>query len=107
LVHFVHYTDASQVVAGILVTILGYYTPFCIISTVLMSIGAGLLTTLEVTTGMPKWIGYQLLFGAGVGFGMQQSIIAVQAVLELKDVATGTAVVREIATLLPFTELIR
>ena len=56
---------------------------------------------------MPKWIGYQLLFGAGVGFGMQQSIIAVQAVLELKDVATGTAVVREIATLLPFTELIR
>ena len=58
-----------------------------------MAIGAGLLSTFEPGTGHSKWIGYQVIFGMGVGLGMQQPMIAVQTVLELKDVPTGTAVV--------------
>ncbi|KAI9881785.1 MAG: hypothetical protein M1823_006504, partial [Watsoniomyces obsoletus] len=54
-------------------------------------IGAGLLTTLEVNTGSPKWIGYQIIYGFGVGLGMQNALITVQAVLPLRDVPTGTA----------------
>lgn len=85
--------------AGILVTVLGYYTPFMIASSVFMAIGAGLLATLETDSNSPKWIGYQFLFGAGVGFGMQQPLIAVQTVLDAKDVPIGTAIMMFCQTL--------
>ncbi|KAF1920050.1 major facilitator superfamily domain-containing protein [Ampelomyces quisqualis] len=77
--------------AGVLVTVIGYYTPFMLASSVLMAIGAGLLSTLKVDSGSPQWIGYQFMFGAGVGFGMQQTLVAVQTCLPAADVAIGTA----------------
>ena len=80
-----------SMLAGGLVTYFGYYTPFMLLSSVLMAIGAGLLTTFETDTNSAKWIGYQLLFGAGVGFGMQQILVAVQTVLPAEDVPIGTA----------------
>ena len=82
-----------SVLAGAGVTLLGYYTPFLLASTLFMSIGAGLLTTFEATTAHPKWIGYQVIFGAGVGLGMQQPLIAVQTTLPIEDVPVGTAII--------------
>ena len=82
-----------SVVAGVLVTVTGYYVPFVIASSVLMSIGAGLLTTLTPASYHGMWIGYQAIFGFGVGMGMQQALIAVQTVLPKKDVPIGTAIV--------------
>lgn len=79
--------------AGILVSKFGWYNPFLITSGVLMSIGAGLLTTLKPDSGEGAWIGYQILFGFGLGMGMQQSIIAVQAVLPKKDMSIGISIV--------------
>ncbi|KAF2809961.1 MFS general substrate transporter [Mytilinidion resinicola] len=81
-----------SMISGGLVTVIGYYTPFMLASTVLMTIGAGLLTTFETNTGHAKWIGFQFLFGAGVGLGMQQTLIVVQTVLPAKDIPIGTAV---------------
>ena len=78
---------------GAIVTVIGYYTPFIYVSSVFMSIGAGLLTLLATDTNHDKWIGYQFLFGAGVGCGMQQTLIAVQAALPPADVPIGSAVV--------------
>ena len=83
----------ASVLAGGLVTTFGYYSPFVIASSVLMSIGAGLLTTFESDTNHSKWLGYSALYGIGVGCGMQQTLIAVQAVLPLKDVPIGTAII--------------
>ncbi|KAI9819043.1 MAG: MFS sugar transporter [Thelocarpon impressellum] len=82
-----------SIIAGGLVTTFGYYTPVMIAGAVLMAVGAGLLTTLEIDTGSPGWIGYQALFGFGVGLGLQQSLIAVQTVLHIDDVPTGTAAI--------------
>ena len=81
----------TNIIAGVGTTTLGYYTPFYYASVVFAAIGAGLLTTFERDTGSPKWIGYQCIYGFGVGFGMQQALITVQAVLPLRDVPTGTA----------------
>ncbi|KAI5268918.1 MFS transporter [Aureobasidium subglaciale] len=88
-----------SVVAGGLVTTFGYYAPFMIASSVFMAIGAGLLTTFKVDTGHAEWIGYQALFGIGVGLGMQQILIAVQTVLPAADIPTGTAIVMFFQTL--------
>ncbi|CAG8401213.1 unnamed protein product [Penicillium salamii] len=82
-----------SIIAGILVTTLGYYTPFMILSSVLMAIGAGLLSTFQPGTSSSKWIGYQIIFGAGVGVGMQQGLIAVQNSLPPNDIPIATATV--------------
>lgn len=81
----------SSIIAGGLITATGYYTPFMIASSILMSIGAGLITTFERDTGHAKWIGYQTLYGLGVGLGMQQAGMAAQTVLSKQDIPTGTA----------------
>ena len=81
-----------SLIAGGLVTATGYFTPFMIASSILMAIGAGLIATFKVDSPPAHWIGYQILYGLGVGIGMQQSLIAAQAVLDIKDVPTGTSV---------------
>ena len=79
-------------VSGGLTTQYGYYTPFMFISTVLMAIGAGLLTTLKIDSNAGTWVGYQLIFGLGSGAGFQQPVLAAQTVLELQDVPVGVAI---------------
>ena len=79
--------------AGFLVNRIGYYAPFMIANSVIMSIGAGLITTWTPNTMHPKWIGYQFLFGFGLGMGMQQASLAAQAVLSRKDAPIGVALV--------------
>ncbi|KAL8768108.1 MAG: hypothetical protein Q9209_005571 [Squamulea sp. 1 TL-2023] len=88
-----------SVTAGVGVTTLGYYTPFMIVSSVLMAIGVGLMSTWESDTNHSMWIGYQVIYGLGVGFGMQQPLIAVQTVLPLEDVPIGTTVIIFLQTL--------
>lgn len=82
-----------SIISGIFVSKIGYYTPFFIISSVLTPIGAGLLTTLTPTIGNGKLIGYQILFGIGLGSGVQQPQNVVQTVLERPDVSSGAALV--------------
>ncbi|KAF5132732.1 Efflux pump aflT [Metarhizium anisopliae] len=60
-------TAAAAILNGQLVSIIGYYTPSLIIGVCLTAIGAGLLTTFGVDTSQGKWIGYQILYGFGLG----------------------------------------
>ena len=77
--------------SGALTQKVGYYTPFAIIGACVMSVGAGLLTTLEVNTSEGKWVGYQILNGLGVGLCIQSPNIAVQTVLPKDDVPIGSS----------------
>ncbi|KAL2678885.1 hypothetical protein Neosp_009637 [[Neocosmospora] mangrovei] len=80
-----------SVVTGGAVSAIGYYTPLIHASSILMSIGAGLLTTFRVNTQSPAWIGYQALYGIGAGLGMQLPLVAVQTALPEQDIPVGTA----------------
>lgn len=86
-------TVLASIVTGGLVTAVGYYTPFLIVSIAIFAIGAGLLTlyTVDISTG--KWIGYQILAGIGVGAGFQVPMTAVQVVLKQEDIPVGSAAV--------------
>jgi EmrB/QacA subfamily drug resistance transporter len=88
-----------SVFAGGVVTVVGYYAPFMIAGTAIASIGFGLITTFAPDTPAPVWIGYQILIGAGMGLGFQQPFIAVQTVLDMKDVPTGTSIITFMQTL--------
>ncbi|KZF24112.1 putative MFS aflatoxin efflux pump [Xylona heveae TC161] len=81
----------GSILAGITTSKIGYYTPFAIVGSCIMSVGAGLLTTLQIDTGEGKWIGYQVLYGFGMGLCFQQPNLAVQTVLPTEDVPIGLA----------------
>lgn len=70
---------------------IGYYVPVMLISMILFAVGSGLITTFGLHTGTPKWLGYQVLAGLGVGVGFQGGILVVQTVLPLEDVPVATA----------------
>ncbi|KAM0151807.1 hypothetical protein ACHAPG_008034 [Botrytis cinerea] len=88
-----------SIISGALVTTIGYYAPLMIVSSVIASIGIGLLTTFKPDTNHAAWIGYQCLAGIGIGFGMQQPLIACQTVLDISQVPTGTSVIIFVQTL--------
>ncbi|GKT52450.1 efflux pump mlcE [Colletotrichum spaethianum] len=67
------------VVSGALVGKLGYYLPWVVFGSAVSTIGTGLIATWTPSTNSAKWIGYQVLLGAGRGANMQMHIIAVQA----------------------------
>ena len=76
---------------GIVTPRVGYYTPFAIIGSCMSSVGAGLLTTLQVDTGRGKWIGYQVVYGMGMGMSFQVPNLAAQTCLPKVDVPIGLA----------------
>ena len=83
----------GTILSGGLITKIGYYTPFMLASTVLTSIGAGLLTTFALDTGSSKWIGYQVICGFGIGLGLQLPLVAIQTVLDESEIPSATALI--------------
>ncbi|BCS17174.1 MDR family MFS transporter [Aspergillus puulaauensis] len=81
------------IAGGLGVTAVGYYTPFMIAGSTIMAVGAGLLLLFKVDTPLSRWLGFQIVFGAGAGMGLELPNIAVQAVLPEKDVSTGTSLI--------------
>ncbi|KAI1406851.1 putative efflux pump antibiotic resistance protein [Hypoxylon sp. FL1857] len=86
-------TVVGSISSGMIIARVGYYNPFFLLSSILMPIGAGLLATFTPTTGHSKWIGYQVIFGLGLGFGAQQPLTVVQTVLDKPDIAVGSSLV--------------
>ncbi|KAF1921865.1 major facilitator superfamily domain-containing protein [Ampelomyces quisqualis] len=81
----------GSIISGGLTQRIGYYTPFMILGSSLMAVGAGLVTTWNPDTKSNAWIGFQILLGFGVGCTMQHPNLAVQIVLAKPDIPTGTA----------------
>lgn len=87
----------SMVILSIPIAILtekiGYYVPALLIAPVLCATGAGLLSTLTPDSDHNKWIGYQVLYGFGLGCGFQTSTLVPQTVLARADVPIGMALI--------------
>lgn len=83
----------AAISSGILVSKIGYTNPFFYLGAILTPIGAGLLSTMTTNSGHAEWIGYQVIFGLGLGFGSQQPLTVAQTVLDRSDIATGSAVI--------------
>ncbi|KAM0439913.1 hypothetical protein ACHAPT_001011 [Fusarium lateritium] len=79
----------GAIMSGAIITRTGYYVPWMFVAAVLTSVGSGLMTTFKTNTGHSAWIGYQVLFGLGLGTGMQQPSMAAQTVLSQSDVSIG------------------
>lgn len=81
----------AAIMTGLLVSKIGYYTPFMIFGICLTALGTGLLTTLQIGASEGIWIGFQILYGFGLGCCSQAPNMAAQTVLPRKDVAMGVS----------------
>ena len=72
----------------------GYYTPFALLTSVVTPIATGLLTTLPVQESLPHLICFQALFGFGISIGFQAPLVAAQTVFSPIDVPIGIAYVQ-------------
>jgi hypothetical protein len=88
-----------SIINGWITYTIGYYTPAMDLSSVITSIGAGLVTTRHIDTNKQHWIGYQILYDIGLGVGMPQANMAVQAALNKIDVPIGASLISLAQTL--------
>ena len=78
--------------SGTVVRRTGYYVPPMYLGVICISVGAGLMTTFTPDTSTGRWIGYQILFGFGIGVSMQQPSLAAQNSLpDRSDIGTGVS----------------
>lgn len=82
----------SSIVVGGSITAIGFYTPFVWFGSAIFVVGAGMVYTLKVDSGAGMWIGYQILVGIGAGACVQIPFVAIQVVLNKKDMPSGNAI---------------
>lgn len=81
------------IVSGMAISIWGHYTSFMVVGSVLTTIGAGLVFTLDIGSSSGKWIGYQVIAGVGSGLSFQVPIIVAQGVADPADVSSISAII--------------
>ena len=81
----------AAISSGIMTSKIGYYTPFLIVGICLLSIGTGLLNTVNIDTPIRDLIGFQILCGLGFGSTSQAPNFAAQTVLHRDDVSIGVS----------------
>ncbi|OBS15764.1 hypothetical protein FPOA_13485 [Fusarium poae] len=85
---------ASVPLAGYLTTLVGYYSPFMLLNSIMTPPATGLLTTLDPGSKIWKFIFYQALLGFGTGIGFQGPQVAVQATFSDSDSQIGIAIIQ-------------
>ena len=83
----------TTVVTGSLITAFGHYVPFMWLGAAVLTVGCGLLHTLNRTSNIGHWFTYELIAGAGFGAAFQIPYTVVQVVLSTEDKPMGNALV--------------
>ncbi|KAJ4209510.1 hypothetical protein NW767_001419 [Fusarium falciforme] len=81
----------ASILTGVLTTRVGYYMSFLILGICIAAIGAGVLACLHVDASAGQWIGYQVLYGFGLGACFQAPNMAAQTVLPRNEVSIGAS----------------
>lgn len=76
--------------SGIIQSKTGDYWWNLVVGYTIWTIGLGLISSITSTTSIAKLSGYQIIVGIGAGQTFQTSLVAIQAGVERKDMATAT-----------------
>ncbi|OLL26095.1 putative HC-toxin efflux carrier TOXA [Neolecta irregularis DAH-3] len=68
-------------ISGFVISATGHYWPFLIFGPLIVAIGAGLMYTFSYISTTAQLIGYQIIFGAGLGFVMQNTVFSLLSVI--------------------------
>ncbi|KAK6583081.1 hypothetical protein PZA11_004157 [Diplocarpon coronariae] len=83
----------TTIISGGMISAYGVAVPWMIVGSMLSTIGAGLLYTLNTHSSSSAWIGFQALSGLGIGLALQVPIIMGQAVAKPEDLSSVTAMI--------------
>lgn len=83
----------ASISCGLGVTATGYIWPFMTAASVFTAIGAGLLTTFHVDISVGRWVGYQIVYGVGMGLAAQTPLMVAQNVVALEDIAIASSLI--------------
>jgi hypothetical protein len=67
------------------------FQPFLLAAAVLSTVGCGLIFTFDIDSGLGPIIGYQILFGVGIGLGVQVPNLVATVTSAPEDVSTTVA----------------
>ena len=81
----------TSITSGRIISRIGRYRLFPIIGTAVMTVGLGLLGTLDVATGFWRTCFYMIVVGLGVGLVMQVLVLAVQNAVEYAHLGVATS----------------
>ncbi|KAF4637455.1 hypothetical protein G7Y89_g608 [Cudoniella acicularis] len=93
LLPFIFVDTGMAAATGVYIQMTGKYISAVYIGLVLMTLGTGLLINLDVEANWYKIVGYQILVGAGVGMNFEGPLLALQASVDVRDVAAATATI--------------
>lgn len=79
--------------SGATISTTGRFMELMIGGVIIATIGTGLISTFNIDTLTGKWIGYQILAGAGHGLSLQVPMILSQASVAPSDLSSVTAIV--------------
>lgn len=82
-----------QIFVGVAITVNGIFNPYLYLGGAITAVGAGLCMLLNVDTSTGKWIGYQIVAGAGIGFCFSVPIIISQRVVKTSEMSSATAII--------------
>jgi EmrB/QacA subfamily drug resistance transporter len=82
---------AASVTSGRLVTRWGRYKVFPIVGSALMTLGAYLLSLIDVSTNAWVFASYMFIFGVGMGLIMQVLVVAVQNAVSYQQLGVATS----------------
>ncbi|KAJ6581799.1 MFS general substrate transporter [Mycena capillaripes] len=92
-------SSLSTIIIGPLVTVTKRTRPYIWSGTALMTVGAGLLISLNEKSNLGMELGFTLIQGLGTGFLFQPPLISLQAAMPLKDMAACTGAFYLVRTL--------
>jgi MFS family permease len=81
----------SSIVAGRIISRTGRYKVFPVTGTAVMTVGLGLLASMDASTGRTVVSAYMVVVGAGLGMVMQVMILAVQNAVQRRDLGAATS----------------
>jgi len=81
--------SVAAISSGFILSVIGYYTPFMLLGSTMMAIGFGFLTSFRPNTGPSAWIGWQVMYGIGMGLAIPQPWSAIQTTLAIEDIPAG------------------
>jgi EmrB/QacA subfamily drug resistance transporter len=83
----------ASTLAGRLVTETGRYKRFMLAGAALLTIGLGLMGTLDERTSLIELGAFMVLVGAGVGMLMQNLVLVVQNAVSQREIGAGSALI--------------
>ena len=84
-------TSLSAIVSGTMLSRRGRYRPFPIIAATMMGIGMGLFATMDSATPPFEIALYMIVFGLGMGAGLQVLVAVMQNAVEARDLGVASS----------------